>query len=162
MTPTDLQGTDRAALIERILALEARLQESEETLGAIRRGEVDALVVGGPAEEHRVYTLESADRPYRVLIEQIQEGAVTLGTDGTVLYGNSRLAEMLGMPQERVIGQALRPLVVPEDWCAFDRLFKEAQSGVARRELTLHTASGVRVPVYMSPASQSGRRIAAL
>lgn len=110
MTSTDLQGADQAALIERILQLEVRLQESEETLGAIRRGEVDALVVGGPAEENRVYTLESADRPYRVLIEQIQEGTVTLGTDGTVLYCNSRLAGMLGMPQERVIGQPLRPM----------------------------------------------------
>ena len=150
MTPTDLHGAGQAALIERILELEARLQESEETLGAIRRGEVDALVVGGPAEEHRVYTLENADRPYRVLIEQIQEGTVTLGTDGTVLYCNSRLARMLGIPQERVIGQPLRSLVLPEDWCAFDRLYEEARSGVARRELTLRTLSDVRVPVYMS------------
>ena len=83
MTPPDLGGADKATLIERILELEGRLQESEDTLDAIRRGEVDALVVGGPVEEHRVYTLQSADRPYRVLIEQIQEGAVTLGTDGT-------------------------------------------------------------------------------
>ncbi|TPG49293.1 response regulator [Roseomonas nepalensis] len=150
MTPIDLQGADPAALIARVQDLEARLQESEETLGAIRRGEVDALVVGGPVEEQRVYTLESADRPYRVLIEQIQEGAVTLALDGTVLYCNRCLAEMLGVPQERVIGHSLRPLVLPEDQRAFDRLFEDAQHGVARRELTLRTPLGGRVPVYMS------------
>ncbi len=100
---------------QRIRELEARLEESEETLEAIRRGDVDAVVVGGQEEQRRVYTLENADRPYRVLIEQIQEGAVTLGDDGTVLYCNRRLAEMLGMPQERVIGQQLQRYVLPED-----------------------------------------------
>ncbi|MFC7553763.1 PAS domain-containing protein [Pseudoroseomonas wenyumeiae] len=88
--------------------LEARLQESEETLDAIRRGDIDALVVSG-AQQHRVYTLESADRPYRVLIEQMQEAAVTLAPDGTVLYCNRRLAEMLGTAQERIVGRPCSP-----------------------------------------------------
>ena len=150
MTPPDLGGADKATLIERILELEGRLQESEDTLDAIRRGEVDALVVGGPVEEHRVYTLQSADRPYRVLIEQIQEGAVTLGTDGTILYCNRRLAGMLGLAQERIIGRPLRPLIMPEDRGAFDRLLGDARHAVARRELALRAAGEVRVPVYMS------------
>lgn len=150
MTQLNPENAAKMTLIERVRELEARLQESEDTLEAIRRGEVDALVVGGPAEERRIYTLETADRPYRVLIEQIQEGAVTLGTDGTVLYCNSRLAGLLGQAQERIIGQPLRPLVIPEDWNVFDRLLADAQTMVARRELCLLAADGVRVPVYMS------------
>ncbi len=70
-----------------IAELEARLREAEETLDAIRNGDVDAVVVGGPSGQ-QVYTLENADRPYRVLIEQMQEGAVTLSEDGTILYCN--------------------------------------------------------------------------
>ena len=92
--------------------------------------------IGGPDEPHiAVYTLESADRPYRVLIEQIQEGAVTLGVDGTILYCNRRLALMLGLAQERITGQSLRPLVSEADRAAFDRLLGEARSGrdAARR-----------------------------
>ena len=143
-------GEGRDALLRRIEELELRLQDGEETLDAIRRGEVDALVVGGPVEEHRVYTLATADRPYRVLVEQMQEGAVTLGEDGTVLYCNRRLAGMLGLAQERVIGQPLRPLVVPEARDAFDRLFAEARHAVARGELALLTAGGPPVPVYLS------------
>jgi len=112
MNPDPLPG-DAASLIERIRELEARLEESEDTLKAIRRGDIDALVVGEQADEQRVYTLESADRPYRVLIEHMQEGAVTLGEDGTVLYCNRRLAALLGIPQERVVGQMLRPFVAP-------------------------------------------------
>ncbi|MBI0539473.1 response regulator [Roseomonas sp. KE2513] len=150
MMPPDLDVAEKAALIEHIRELEGRLQESEDTLDAIRRGEVDALVVGGPVEEHRIYTLESADRPYRVLIEQIQEGTVTLGGDGTILYCNRRLAGMLGMSHERVIGQPLRPFMLPEDRDAFDRLLDGARYAVARGELTLCASNNRPVPVYVS------------
>ncbi|HET9107269.1 MAG TPA: ATP-binding protein [Steroidobacteraceae bacterium] len=130
--------------------MEARLEESEETLGAIRRGDIDAVVVGGPEKQHQVYTLETADRPYRVLIEQIQEGAVTLGADGTVLYCNRRLAEMLGTPQERVIGQHLQDYVLPGDAAAAARLLAGARLASARGELTIRTAGGAQIPVYLS------------
>jgi PAS domain S-box-containing protein len=148
MTP-DPDGVREAALVQRIRELEARLQVSEETLGAIRRGEIDALVVG-QEEEHRIYTLESADRPYRVLIEQIQEGTITLGRDGAILYCNRRLAGMLGLTQEQVIGQFLKPFVIAEDVPAFERLFNNARHTVARSELTLRAADGLQVPVYLS------------
>ena len=149
MTLPEPNGGDTATN-SRIRELEERLRESEDTLDAIRRGEVDALVVGGAVAEHRVYTLESADRPYRVLIEQIQEGAVTLAADGTILYCNRRLAAMLGLAQERITGQSLRPLVTAPDRPAFDRLLEEARSGVARRELSLRAVGGTPVPVTMS------------
>ncbi len=142
-------NSDPARLLEHIGELTLRLEESESTLEAIRQGDIDALVVGG-ADEHRVYTLESADRPYRALIEQMQEGAVTLGEDGTMLYCNRRLAELLGAPPERVIGQKLRSFVLAEDATAFDRLVSEARGAAARGELTVLTAAGARVPVYLS------------
>ncbi|WP_199708048.1 ATP-binding protein [Teichococcus wenyumeiae] len=125
--------------------LEARLQESEETLDAIRRGDIDALVVSG-AQQHRVYTLESADRPYRVLIEQMQEAAVTLAPDGTVLYCNRRLAEMLGTAQERIVGRPLQPFLREEDLPAFDRLLTNGGRG----EIGLQGPDGRDVPVYIS------------
>ncbi len=141
---------DPAALAERVRALQARLQESEDTLDAIRRGEVDALVVGSALDAQRVYTLESADRPYRVLIEQIREGAVTLGEDGTVLYCNRSLAGLLGLPQERLTGTSLRRLVLPEEQDVFDRLLDEAGGTGARSELTFRNANGTLVPAYLS------------
>ena len=94
---TDMSQAEYQA---RIAELEARLEESEETLAAIRRGDFDAVVVEGPGGERLVYTLENADRPYRVLIEQIQEGALTLSHEGTVLYCNRRLAEVPALGAE--------------------------------------------------------------
>jgi PAS domain S-box-containing protein len=143
MTPEEDGGA--AHWRRRARELEARLQESEDTLEAIRSGAIDALVVGG-TEHHRVYTLESADRPYRVLIEQMQEAAVTLAPDGTVLYCNRRLAEMLDVAQERVVGRRLQPFLRAADLSAFARLLLNG----GRSEIVLQGAGGREVPVYVS------------
>ena len=134
----------------RLRDTQAKLEEAEETLAAIRRGDFDAVVVEGPAGERFVYTLEDADRPYRVLIEQIQEGAFTLGADGTVLYCNRRLAEMLGVPQERVTGLPLQSFVLAGDMPAFMRLLEGASDGVVRGEIMLTVPGTTGLPVNLS------------
>ncbi|NIO00054.1 MAG: hybrid sensor histidine kinase/response regulator, partial [Anaerolineae bacterium] len=80
----------RQELLLEIEELRARLEEAEETLRAIRSGEVDAVIVSGPQGE-QVYTLKGADHTYRLLIEQMKEGAATLAAEGTILYCNRRL-----------------------------------------------------------------------
>jgi PAS domain-containing protein len=74
--------------------LRARLAEAEETLNAIRSGEVDAIAVDGP-RGHQIYTLQSADQPYRILAERMSEGAAMLAAQGAILFCNRRLAEMV-------------------------------------------------------------------
>ena len=133
----------------RIFELEARLREAEETLDAIRLGEVDAVIMGGP-NEPRVYTIETADRPYRVLIEQMQEGAVTLSAEGTVLYCNRHLAELLATPQERVTGQSIFAFVSDERRPFFERLLSQSGRGGGKGESVLVAGSGISIPVYLS------------
>ena len=94
--------------------LRARLAEAEETLRAIRCGEVDALLITDESGE-RVYTLRSADAPYRALVEQMQEGAVTVNTSGDIMYCNRRFAELAGSPLEHVIGATIDRFVDAED-----------------------------------------------
>jgi diguanylate cyclase (GGDEF)-like protein/PAS domain S-box-containing protein len=93
--------------------LQRRLAEFEETLAAIRAGEVDAVVVDGPSGV-RTYTLQGADSFYRVLIEQMPEGAAAIRPDGTIVYANGTLADMLGLPLETVIGANLHRFVAAE------------------------------------------------
>src|SRR3954470_6437505 len=85
-----------------MLDLRAKLAELEETLTAIRSGEVDALIVNGPHGD-QVYSLKGTEQPYREFIEQMGDGAVTLDSSATILYCNRRFAEMVGMPLERAI-----------------------------------------------------------
>src|ERR1700761_2243557 len=102
---TDFSASHETSDFESLTGEElvSRLREAEETLEAIRSGEVDAVVVAGPAGQ-QVYTLENADRPYRVLVEQMQEGAITLSENGTILYCNRRFAGLVGISHDSVIG----------------------------------------------------------
>ena len=141
---------DPVALEARIRELEMRLEESEETLEAIRRGDFDAVVVHAEDDERHIYTLESADRPYRVLIEQIQEGAFTTAADGRLLYCNRRLAELLGERHERLIGQSLDAFVRGIDASTLAVLLAEARQGTARGELSITAGDELARPMMLS------------
>jgi PAS domain S-box-containing protein len=146
---TDALAQELRVCRERNRDLEARLEESEDTLEALRTGDFDAVVVQG-TDSAQVYTLETADRPYRVLIEQMQEGAVTLGQDGEVLYCNPRLADMLGIGPERLMGQKLDTYVAAEDRETFAWTLHTSAEGSARAEVTFRAADGTLVPMYLS------------
>src|SRR5690348_2552022 len=83
--------------------LRSQLHAAQEALQAIRNADVDALVVEtthGP----RIYTLEGADEPYRITLNEMSEGAANLTADGVVLYANTRLGEMLATPTSDLVG----------------------------------------------------------
>ena len=128
--------------------LRERLREAEDTLDAIRSGAVDAVVVGSD-DDRRIYTLESADRPYRVLVEQMQEGAVMLSADGTILYANERAGQLLGAQVEHVVGSAFSAFVLDGQHARLQELIRESATGTARDELTVLSANG-ETPVYCS------------
>ena len=134
-------GDDKAE----IEGLRARLEEAEETLRAVRSGEVDALVVTG-ADGERVYTLQGADHPYRALIESMQQGAVCLGVDGTVLYCNRRFAGMVATPQEKVIGAAAAGFVLAEQRPLFAEMLRQGRGAGGRGELLLARGDGPPIP----------------
>ncbi len=90
--------------------LRAKLAEAEDTLRAIREGEVDALLVADDSGE-RVYTLHSADAPYRALVEQMAEGAATLSLSGDIIYCNRRFANLFTVPLEQVVGISIYSLI---------------------------------------------------
>jgi PAS domain S-box-containing protein len=129
--------------------LRQRLQEAEETLEAIRSGEVDALVVSGPAGE-KVFTLEGAEHPYRVLVESMNEGAISLSLDGTILYCNSAFARLIESPLDQIMGRDLGDFVPPEECEMLERLIKRGRLDAIRAELTILAGSGHRLPTQVS------------
>src|SRR5919106_534170 len=98
---------------DEIIELQRRLDEAEETLRAIRQGEVDALVVDGPHGE-MIYTLTSADYPYRLMIDEMNEGAVSVSPDAIILYNNRNFSTILGLNGTKVSGTQFNDFVVPE------------------------------------------------
>lgn len=128
--------------------LQDHLREAQETLDAIRNGDVDAVVVNG-SHGSQVYSLSGAEEPYRIYVEQMQEGAVTVGGDGLVLYSNQRFADMSGYPLERVISSQILQYLPADAWQDLLRLF-ELEQGVVKHECLLHHVDGGPRPVLLT------------
>ncbi len=129
-----------------------RLEEAEEVLRAIRRGEVDALVV----EERRgdrVYTLKSPDHSFRLMIEAMGQGAVTLTPHGIILYCNGCFARMLKMPAEEVMNRPLQGFLTPAGSGLFEKLLGVEEGGHGHAEVELVAADGMKVPAYLALTS---------
>jgi PAS domain S-box-containing protein len=133
---------------EELSRLRDNLREAQETLDAIRSGEVDAVVVSG-AKGSQIYSLSGAEQPYRVYVERMQEGAVTVAHDGLILYSNQRFADMVKMPLERVIGSQIVNYLLPKSWQQVSDVF-EAAEDVIKHECLLHSATGISLPVNLS------------
>ena len=137
---------DEIPTAEQIRSLTERLAEAEDTLRAVRSGEIDAFIVQGP-EGEQVYALRSAEQPYRNLIEDMLEGAAILTTDGDIAYCNKRFAELVAVPLEEAVGGRMERFVHPAGRPAYRSLLA-AGSGKRRAQLT--TADGRTVDVFMS------------
>ncbi len=131
---------DEAELAE----LKARLREAEDTLRALRSGEVDALVVEGEGAP-QVYTLKSAAEPYRLLVEQMREGALTLSRQGGILYCNEAFAGLVGVPSTRIIGASILGYIAKRD---FDHLVEKG--GCRGYEMAVRRSSGGNAAVTAS------------
>jgi PAS domain S-box-containing protein len=142
----------RAQLQMENIALRDRLREAEETLNAIRNGDVDAVVVSGNDNVPRVYTLETADESYRLLVQEMQEGALTLTRRGDILYCNSSWETLVGSESGKVIGGSLTHFVVAERWPAVLAMIQGEGSG----ELEIKGALGRSIPVHISFSALRG------
>jgi len=129
--------------------LVARVSEAEETLRAIRSGEVDAIVVNGQGGK-KVFTLQGADHTYRVFVERMNEGAAVLSRDHTVLHCNGRFARFLGAGLQRVIGSSMLDLVWPDDHSKLDALLRRAAQKNCRGEIRLQSRKGAPLSVHLS------------
>src|ERR1043165_253914 len=132
-----------------ISELRRRLEEAEETLRAIRSGEVDALVIDDPQGEV-IYTLTTADYPYRLMIDEMNQGAVSVSPDSIILYSNRNFAGMLGLEGTNVSGKSFGDLIVGDFREQFDRDLQQARTQPVRREYVLKHESGRAVPVLIS------------
>ena len=139
--------------------LRSRLRVAEDTLRAIQAGEVDALVVR-KARSERVVTLAGAELPYKIMFDQMSEGAVTLAPDGIIAYCNRRFSEIVRTPLARLVGSPLRRFVSPADRPALEALCREAARDSTEGELSCRAGDGSTVPVSVSFAPLQLKRSA--
>jgi formate hydrogenlyase transcriptional activator len=139
----------RRQLLDELQELTPRMREAEETLRAIQGGEVDGLVVS-TAEGDRVFTLSGADHPYRVMVETMNEGAVTLAPDGTILYCNQCFADIVKVSLEKAIGSSIYQYISSTDLQLFEALIERGLKENSKGELALQAGGEISVPVLLS------------
>ncbi len=135
-------------LVKQLESTRWALDEANETIEAIRTGQVDALIVHGE-NGHELYTLKTADQTYRVFIEKMNEGAVTLDKNGLILYSNSQFATMAGAPLSMVVGMPFERFVTDDCKETFAELLRKGWTEDCKGELIL-TDDGLPVPVQLS------------
>jgi PAS domain S-box-containing protein len=139
----------QATASSEIEGLRRQLQETQEALLAIQGGSVDALVVPSESGE-KIFTLVNADRPYRILLEEMSEGALTMTAEGLILFSNQRFAETVKTPLNQVVGSSIYTWLNPENQAILKSILTIDLSEKRRKELSLLTKDGAQVPIYLS------------
>lgn len=140
---------NQTQLLKEVEELRLQLQEANETIHAIRTGQIDALVVTtetGP----QLYTLRSADHTYRIFIEKMKEGAVTLNQDEIILYSNSQFAAMVDLPLSEVIGVPFGRFIPEGSRTDFKKLMKSGWNSDSKGEILLKNNKNRIIPVLLS------------
>jgi signal transduction histidine kinase/ActR/RegA family two-component response regulator len=140
-----------------------RMAEAEDTLRAIGTGEIDAFVVSDGGSGRRVFTLSTADRPYRMFVENMRDGAATLSASGLILYANQRLAELLSCSRAAIVGSPLAAFLTSDASSRLAEIRGPAGLG-ATVELDLLDGEGRPVPVLVgsSPLEVDGEHLLCL
>ncbi len=130
--------------------LRARLEESEETLRAIRTGEVDALVVDGVVGP-QVFILQSSDaesnRFRSDILSKVSDAVVAIDNDRRIIFINAAAERQYGVNGSKVLGQRVGEIFEArwlrgEDEVAFDTAL--ATTGHWRGE-SIHIKRGGKV-----------------
>lgn len=129
--------------------LRSRLIEAEDTLEAIRTGEVDALVVS-TAEGEKIFSLQSVDYNYRVMVENMNEGAITLNKEGVVVFCNRAFSAMTGREMEKIVGVSCQELLPRNVQTDFSLFLKDCAACACRKEFTIIGKGGSLMPVAVS------------
>jgi PAS domain S-box-containing protein len=142
----------KPSLKEQVEDLRTRLSEAEANLEAIRSGAADAIVVHTDTGIS-VFTIQGAEAAYRIMVETMNEGAVTVDNTGVMLYVNTRMCNILGHHCSNLVGKHIQNMLSENCKDDFELFLKKTVSGgschqdfeFVRRDLSV-------VPVYLSSA----------
>lgn len=132
-----------------IAELQQQLSEARDTLDAIRAGEVDAFIIKNN-NEHTLYTLKSADHTYRIFVEKMVQGAITLNPDNIILYANGSFAAMVGLPLAKVIGSSFEDYIPVQNAHRLKELISNAWYTEQKAEIILQSPMQRKIPVLLS------------
>ena len=143
------QAINTYEIENQIESLRQQLQEAEELRHAISHGHVDAFVVGTTDDTKRVLMLSGAYARYRQLVEEMQQGAVTVSRSGEIMFANQAFAAMLGLAPVDIFRVPLTRYVAPSD-TGEATILLQPHPGKAEIKATLRAPNGRQRPVRIA------------
>jgi len=140
---------DTKKLNEEIKALQQQLREARESVETFTARNIDALVITDN-KNLKVYTENTVDKIYRILIEKMNEGAVTLSEDGVITYCNSYFSNMVSLPLQKVIGTKFEIFLDDASKEHFGSLLKRGRVAPVKEEFCIHSIDGSTISVLLS------------
>ena len=131
-----------------IADLRARLEEAEETLRAIREGEVDAVIVSG-SKGDRVFALSESDNLHRLMVETMNEAGLAATPDGLLVFCNDRAAALFGRTKEQLIGHNLCEFAATADAERVRHMLHSSATAPADARIEFVAAAGMPVPMHV-------------
>ncbi len=122
--------------------LRRRLEEAEETLRAIREGEIDALVIRR-AQEEEILTLEGPES-FRSFMEAMNLGAAALDSSLRLIYANRALADIFGTSPEALQAAGLFAALDGESAARLRAVAEAARAGRESTELRIRSEGSDR------------------
>ncbi len=138
-------------LLKELEQARMELREANATIDAIRGGEVDALVVE-MEKGHQLFAIKSLNQTYRLFIEKMKEGGVTINNKGIILYSNSAFASIVNTPQDKVIGSRLIEFVPLEYKETFTKIINEGWLSDCKGEISIKNKNNELIPFLLSAA----------
>lgn len=129
--------------------LQEQLSEARRSINAIKSGSIDALVISNE-KEISIFTEKNTDQLYRILVEKMNEGALTISMEGIVLYCNSCFAEMVNQPLQKVTGKKFIRFIDETSKQRFELILSQIKPAPFRGQIHLLTYDGKSFPVLMS------------
>jgi len=139
----------RRMRVKETQGLRARLRDAEEMLRAFSGGEVDAIVRPS-ASGKQVYTLKGADHVYRMMVETMSEGAITLSPEGIILYANRRFADLLATDLGKIMGRQIQEFLDRATQLEIAGWLQNSQVGTVRHSIELKRSAGDPIAAYVA------------
>jgi PAS domain S-box-containing protein len=149
MSSKNPRGPSRQQLLAEVEDLRARLGEADENLRAIRQRDVDAMVLSGSKGE-QISSLTGTDHVYRLLVETMNEAALTVSLEGRVLFCNQRFGQLITGSGEQIVGRPLTDFVTLDQKASAAAMLRKSRTEPVRQRLGFQNAEGIAVPVHVS------------
>ncbi|MDP1526816.1 MAG: ATP-binding protein [Rhodocyclaceae bacterium] len=134
--------------------LHARLAEAEAALEAVRSGSADAMMSAG-----RTVQMVGSEKPYRAFFDAMNEGGLTLDSNGRILHCNPQFSTMLGRPIDVLRGTFLLDHVGPQCGSKIDLLLAGHRTGACEAILTAPDDTKTPVQLSFRPLSLDAQQL---